>query len=480
MSSSELPIEAQLAPPKSSQTASQQAEIEAIVATQRQYFNSGKTRPLAFRQGQLQALRSAIQRYESQIQSALKQDFGKSAFEAYATEIGFVLDELTHTLKHLPEWVEPEEVKTPLVHQPGSSQIVYEPFGVTLIIAPWNYPFQLLMDPLIGALAAGNCAVVKPSELTPATSRVMTELIKNTFDPHYVTSLEGGTEVSEVLLDQQFDYIFFTGSTRVGRIVMEKAAKHLTPVTLELGGKSPCIVDRGVPLEITARRIVWGKFLNAGQTCVAPDYILVPPEMKVDLIQEMARCLQDFYGTDPRQSPDYARIVNENHFDRLTSMIRPEQVALGGQHDRKERYIAPTILSPVDWDDPLMNEELFGPLLPVLTYRSLEEVIEKIQSRPRPLALYLFSENKAHQQMIVNRLSFGGGCINDTVIHLATPYLPFGGVGTSGMGSYHGRFSFETFSHRKALMQRQLKFDVPLRYPPYPGWKEKVVRRIMK
>ncbi|PKL77193.1 MAG: aldehyde dehydrogenase family protein [Candidatus Melainabacteria bacterium HGW-Melainabacteria-1] len=456
------------------------AGIPAIIATQRQYFNSGKTRSLSFRQGQLQALKSAIQRHETQILAALKQDFGKSSFEAYATEVGFVLDELSYTLKHLAEWVEPEDVKTPMMHQPASSQIVYEPYGVALIIAPWNYPFQLLIAPLIGAIAAGNCAVVKPSELTPATARVIAELIRNTFDPHYVIAIEGGVEASQELLDQQFDYIFFTGGIQVGRIVMEKAAKYLTPLTLELGGKSPCIVDRGVPLEITARRIVWGKFLNAGQTCVAPDYVLVPPEMKVDLIQEMARCLKEFYGADPRQSPDYARIVNEAHFERLTRQIRPEQVAVGGQSDRTERYIAPTILSPVDWDDPLMQDELFGPLLPVLSYRSLEEVIEQIQSRPRPLALYLFSENKAHQQLVTNRLSFGGGCINDTMIHLATPYLPFGGVGTSGMGGYHGRFSFEAFSHRKALMSRPLKLDLPLRYPPYPGWKEKIVRQIMK
>lgn len=454
--------------------------IPEIIATQRQYFNSGQTRPLAFRLGQLQALRSAIQRHEAQILAALKQDFGKGSFEAYATEVGFVLDELSHTLKALPEWMEPAEVKTPIVHQPASSQILSEPYGVTLIIAPWNYPFQLLVAPLIGALAAGNCAIVKPSELTPATSRVISQMIANTFDPHYVAAVEGGVEVSQTLLDQQFDYIFFTGGTRVGRIVMEKAARYLTPVTLELGGKSPCIIDKGVPLEVTARRIVWGKFLNAGQTCVAPDYVLVPPEMKVDLIQEMARCLQEFYGSDPQQSPDYARMVSEAHFDRLAGLIRPEQVAIGGQHDRNTRYIAPTVLSPVAWTDPVMAEELFGPLLPVLTYRSLDEVIEKIQQQPRPLALYFFSENKAHQQMIIQRLNFGGGCINDTIVHMATPYMPFGGIGTSGMGGYHGRFSFETFSHRKALMQRPLKLDLPLRYPPYPGWKEKIVRQILK
>lgn len=454
--------------------------IAELVASQRQYFYSGKTRSLAFRQGQLQALKAAIQRYESQILAALKQDFGKSSFEAYATEVGFVLDELSYTLKHLPEWVEPEDVKTPLVHQPAQSQIIYEPYGVSLIIAPWNYPFQLMIAPLIGAMAAGNCAVLKPSELTPATAQVISELVSHTFDPDYISALTGGVEVSQELLEQKFDYIFFTGGTRIGKIIMEKAARHLTPVTLELGGKSPCIIDRGVPLEISARRIIWGKFLNAGQTCVAPDYVLVPPEMKVDLIQEMARCLQEFYGQDPKQSPDYPRIVNEAHFDRLASLIKPEQVAVGGHLDRSQRYISPTLLSPVEWDDPVMQDEIFGPLLPILTYRSLDEAIERVQQGTRPLALYFFSENKAHQQMITQRLSFGGGCINDTMIHLATPYLPFGGVGSSGMGGYHGRFSFETFSHRKALMQRPLKLDLPLRYPPYPAWKEKILRQVLK
>lgn len=357
---------------------------------QRQYFLSGRTRPLEFRLGQIQSLKQAIQRYEGRILAALKQDLGKSSFEAYTTEVGFTLDEIRHTLKHLGEWMAVEEVKTPLVHQPAQSQLVHEPYGVVLIIAPWNYPFQLLFAPLLGALAAGNCAILKPSELTPATSAVIADLIQHTFDPHYVAVVEGGAEVNQALLDEPFDHIFFTGSTRVGRIVMEKAAKHLTPVTLELGGKSPCIVDRGVPLDVTARRIIWGKFLNAGQTCVAPDYVLVPPELRSGLIEAMKRCLKDFYGQDPHTSKDYPRIVSETHFDRLVALINPEQVVAGGQHVRSERYIAPTLLSPVEWDDALMEEEIFGPLLPILNYRSLEEVIERIQRRPRPLALYLF------------------------------------------------------------------------------------------
>lgn len=456
------------------------SQIAALVQAQRNYFHSNQTRSLAFRQSQLQVLKRQIQSYEPQILKALKQDFGKSSFEAYATEVGFTLEELSFCLKHLEDWMQPIEVKTPMVHQPAQSQIIYEPYGVSLIIAPWNYPFQLLIAPLIGAMSAGNCAVLKPSELTPATSEVICDLIAQTFDPAYITALGGGVEVSQELLDQQFDYIFFTGGTRVGQIVMEKAAKYLTPVTLELGGKSPCIIDRGVPLEMTAKRIIWGKFLNAGQTCVAPDYVLVPPEMKVDLIQEMSHCLQSFYGKDPKHSADYPRIVNHAHFDRLQSLIKAEQVAVGGQTDREQRYIAPTLLSPVNWEDPVMQDEIFGPILPILTYRSLDEAIQQIQSRPRPLALYFFSENKSNQQLISQSLSFGGGCINDTMIHLANPHLPFGGVGGSGMGGYHGRFSFEAFSHRKALVQRPLKMDVPLRYPPYPAWKEKIVRQVMK
>jgi len=457
-----------------------ETRIPELLTQQQQYFYSDKTRPLAFRLGQLQALQQAIQHYETRIIAALKQDLGKPAFEAYATEVGFTLDEIRFTLKHLHEWVQPKHVPTPLVHQPGSSQVNFEPYGVCLIIAPWNYPFQLLMAPLIGAMAAGNCALLKPSELTPATSAVIAELVQKTFDPHYISVVEGGIEVNQTLLDQPFDHIFFTGSTRVGKIVMQKAARHLTPVVLELGGKSPCIVDRGVPLAITARRIVWGKFLNAGQTCVAPDYVLVPPDMKVELIQAMEQALREFYGPEPRLSPDYARIVNESHFDRLLQLLDPEQVALGGQHDRQQRYLAPTVLSPVSWDDPVMADEIFGPLLPVLTYHSLQELIPHLRRQPRPLALYLFSENKAHQELVMNQLSFGGGCINDTIVHLASPHLPFGGVGGSGMGAYHGHFSFETFSHRKALMQRPLKMDLPLRYPPYPRWKEKVVRQILR
>lgn len=454
--------------------------LSHLLQAHRNYFHTGETRPLEFRLAQLEALREAIKHYEEDIMAALKADLGKSGFEAYATEIGFTLDEISHALKYLPEWMETETVKTPLVHQPGQSYLIYEPRGVSLIIAPWNYPVQLLLDPLVGALAAGNTAILKPSELAPRTSEVMARLIEHTFQPDYVTVIEGGIEVNQALLEQQFDHIFFTGSTRVGKIVMEKAAQHLTPVTLELGGKSPCIVDRGVPLDLTAKRIIWGKFLNAGQTCVAPDYVLVHEDDKLDLLEAMRKYIRRFYGKAPIKSKDFGRIINEQHFDRLLELLQASRIAAGGQHERSQKFIAPTLLSPVAWNDPIMQEEIFGPLLPVLTYKSLDEVVQKVLERPRPLALYIFSANEEHQQDLITRLPFGGGCINDTLIHLASPHLPFGGSGSSGLGAYHGRYSFETFSHRKALMQRPLKLDLPLRYPPYPNWKSKIVRKIMK
>lgn len=467
----------------SSETASLQTLTEQQFLQHKAFYNKGYTRSLDFRLGQLTALKKAIQRYESEIFQALKQDLGKSNFEAYATEVGFVLEEIGFIHKHLSQWIKPESVKTPLVHQPAQSEVIYEPRGVTLIIAPWNYPFQLLIDPLIGAIAAGNCALLKPSELTPHTSAVMARLIQETFDSAYISVMEGGIDVNQDLLDQPFDLIFFTGSTRVGKIVMEKAAKHLTPVILELGGKSPCIVDRGVPLDLTARRIVWGKFLNAGQTCVAPDYVLVPREDLDALCEAMAHEITRFYGADPLLSPDYGRIVSADrvrHLQELLAHEGAEQIVCGGHTDVAQRYFAPTLVKHVDPEAPLMQEEIFGPILPILPYDHLDDVMDFVQERPRPLALYLFSENEAHQEMLTQYLDFGGGCINDAMIHLATPHLPFGGKGSSGMGAYHGKYSFEAFSHRKALLKRPLKLDMPLRYPPYPAWKEKVVRQVMK
>jgi aldehyde dehydrogenase (NAD+) len=456
------------------------SEISSQLERQRGFFRAGHTRSLTFRQQSLHRLKLAIQNRQQEILNALAADFGKPAFEGYTTEVGFVLDELTQTLKHLPEWCEPERVPTPLVHQPAESAIHVEPYGVVLIMAPWNYPFQLLIDPLIAAVAAGNCAVLKPSEFTPKTAALISQLITQCFDPGHVAVIEGGVAETQALLDHPFDYIFFTGSTAVGRLVMEKAARHLTPVTLELGGKSPCIVDQGVDLEMSARRIAWGKFLNAGQTCVAPDYLCVPRAEKALWIAALCQWILRFYGPDPAASADYPRIVNDSHFERLSHLMQSGRIVSGGQTDARQRYIAPTLIDDVDWDSPLMQEEIFGPLLPVLSYDSLDELIERIAARPKPLALYFFSEHQAHQARILQELSFGGGCLNDTILHLANPHLPFGGVGASGMGACHGKYGFDTFSHRKSILHRQLRLDLPVRYPPYGPLKEQVVRQILK
>lgn len=456
------------------------AQMKALQQAQQAYFRSGKTRSYEFRVGQLQALQKTIKRNEQRMLDALQQDFGKSHFEGYATEVGFVLDDLRHCLKHLDEWMSPESVKTPLVHQPAQSWVSYEPYGVSLIIAPWNYPLQLAFAPLIGAIAAGNCALIKPSELTPHCSRLIAEMVRETFDPQYVTVVQGAVAETTALLEQPFNHIFFTGSVRVGKIVMEAAAKHLTPVVLELGGKSPCIVDRGVDLALTARRIVWGKFLNGGQTCVAPDYVLVPTELRQELVDHLRSAIHEFYGADPQQSADFPRMISEQHYERLVGLIQSEKLAIGGQHVRAERYIAPTVMVNVDWNDPVMQEEIFGPILPLLDYETLDAAISQVQDQPRPLALYLFSENPAHQDLVSSQISFGGGCINDTLIHCANPNLPFGGNGSSGMGAYHGRYSFEAFSHRKALMQRPLGMDLPVRYPPYSKLKGALLRKLLR
>lgn len=456
------------------------SSISTQVEIQRQFFRSGQTRPLSFRLQALLRLQAAIRHRQHDILQALQQDFAKPAFEGYATEVGYILQELSTVLCELPKWIEPEQVPTPLVHQPASSLIYSEPYGVTLIIAPWNYPFQLLFAPLIGALAAGNCVILKPSEFTPATTALARTLVSQCFDPGHVTLVEGGVAETQELLAERFDYIFFTGSPAVGRIVMEKAARHLTPVTLELGGKSPCIVDRGVNRTLAARRIVWGKFINAGQTCVAPDYLYVPQEEKTEWIAALIAQIYSFYGPDPAQSSDFARIINQRHLERLQRLLASGRIVCGGTVDPQRCYLAPTLLDQVSWEDPVMQEEIFGPILPVLGYDSLDEVIEAVAARPKPLALYFFSENKLHQDRILRELSFGGGCINDTIVHLANPHLPFGGVGCSGMGAYHGRASFETFSHRKSVMHRQLCLDLPLRYPPYDPFKQKLLRQLFR
>jgi len=439
--------------------------IPEILKEQRAFFATGTTKPVEFRLEQLNRLKTAILSRQEAIVDAAKSDLGRPEYEGYF-EIG-VLMELNYILKHLKSWVKPRRVGLPLSQQPGCAWVQSEPLGSVLVIGPWNYPFQLVISPLMGAIAAGNCAIVKPSELAPATSHIVAEIVNDTFDPEYVAVLEGGVETAQELLAQKFDHIFFTGGTRVGQIVMEAAAKHLTPVTLELGGKSPCIIDRDVKLEIAAKRIIWGKYVNAGQTCVAPDYLLVQEDIKPDLLEALQKTLQEFFGDDPAQSPDLARIVNDRQFDRLVQLLEGQEIVIGGQTNRDTRYIAPTILNNVSWDAPVMQDEIFGPILPVLTYREVEEAIAAINARPKPLALYLFTRNEALQNQILNSTSSGGVCVNDVFLHVAIWQLPFGGVGNSGIGAYHGKTSFETFSHQKSVLKKPFWIDLNWRYAPY-------------
>ncbi|TCS94929.1 aldehyde dehydrogenase [Hazenella coriacea] len=436
-----------------------------IVQKQKDFFYSGKTRDYSFRMQRLQQLREAIQRYEPDILTALRKDLNKSEKEAYITEIGFLLEEIKHTMKNLKKWMTPQKVKTPLTLVGSKSYIYPEPYGVSLIIAPWNYPFQLSMAPLVGAIAAGNCAVIKPSEYTPNTSKMMIQMLEGIFEKEFVTMVEGDVEVSSALLEEPFDHIFFTGSVPVGKIVMEKAAKTLTPVTLELGGKSPAIVAEDANLDLAAKRLIWGKFVNAGQTCVAPDYLYVHKDIKEELLVKMKQVITSFYGDKPLENPDYVRIVSEKHFHRLEQFIQDGEVVVGGETDASRCVIAPTLLENVSWDSPVMQDEIFGPILPILPFTQLDDVIQLVREQPKPLALYFFSENPAVQEKVIQSIPFGGGCINDTLVHLASPYLPFGGVGTSGLGNYHGKFSFETFSHLKSIVKQTTRFDLSVRYP---------------
>ncbi|WP_299701584.1 aldehyde dehydrogenase [uncultured Pontibacter sp.] len=438
-----------------------------LLQRQRSFFANGQTLDIRFRQDQLRLLLEAVQNHEQEIIDAMYADFRKPAFETYTTEIGFVEKEIRLVLKHLKKWAKPQAVRETLLNFPARSYVYSQPYGVALIIGPWNYPLQLVLNPLIGALAAGNCAIIKPSELTPATAKVIAKIIQSVFDPAYVAVVQGGVSTTQHLLAQRFDYIFFTGSTQVGRVVMKAAAEHLTPVTLELGGKSPAIVAEDADLGLTARRIVWGKFMNAGQTCVAPDYLLVQEQVKEELIEQLRIAIQQFYGDTPRHSPDLARIVNDRHYERLSSYLRDGVVRIGGQHDAESRFIAPTVLDQITWNDAVMQDEIFGPILPVLTYTNLNDAIAQINTHEKPLALYFFSNSKERQQRVLKETHFGGGCINDTISHLINPNLPFGGVGESGVGSYHGQSSFELFSNQKSVVHRGTWIDLPLRYPPY-------------
>lgn len=454
-------------------------DFRHVIQKQREFFLSGQTRKVAFRLQQLKVLQAAVRANEDAILQVLAKDLNKAPFEGYATEVGILLDEIKFMQKHTARWAKPEKVKTPLAQFKATSYIYPEPYGVALIMAPWNYPFQLAMAPLVGAIAAGNCAIIKPSEYAPATSALIARLVRENFAEEYIAVVEGGLEVNEALLVEKFDYIFFTGSVAVGKIIMRAASEYLTPVTLELGGKSPCIVDREANLEVAARRIVWGKFLNCGQTCVAPDYVLVHSAVKEDLLALMQKYITNFYGDNPCTNPEYTRVVNERHFRRLLGLLGTGKIVSGGTYNEQSLHIAPTIIDRVSWADPIMQEEIFGPLLPILEYTDLAEVIKLVNDRPKPLALYLFTTNRQLEQMIIENISFGGGCINDTIVHLATSHMPFGGVGESGMGGYHGKASFDTFTHRKSVLKKSNALDIPLRYPPYKD-NLRILRKVLK
>ena len=419
-----------------------------------------------------------IEHNEAAITDALTADLGKSTYEGYLTEVAMVKQELKDAIRSLKKWMKPRRVPTAIGQIPGACRILSEPYGVTLIMSPWNYPFQLTVAPLIGAIGAGNCAVVKPSAYSAAVSALLKRMGDELFEPSYVAVVEGGRKENADLLEQPFDYIFFTGSPAVGRLVMEKASVHLTPVSLELGGKSPVIVDETADIALTAKRLAWGKCVNAGQTCVAPDYVLVHHSRETELVEKLIEEIRQMYTSAPLMYPDWPKIINQRHFERLVGLLQSGVISHGGQIDIAARRISPTLLTDVEWNSPIMQEEIFGPLLPILTYRKLEDAIAQIQSRPKPLALYLFTRSRETEEKVLREVSFGGGCVNDTVLHLATPHMPFGGVGESGMGSYHGRYSFDTFSHQKSILKRFAKPDVPLRYPPYRG-KLKWLKKLM-
>lgn len=440
--------------------------INSLISVQQRFYNSQTTMDVHFRIEMLKRLRSVIHKYEKQITEALYTDLRKSAEESYLTEIAFVLQEIRFHLKHLKKWVKPKRVKTPYYLFPSSGRMIYEPMGLALIIAPWNYPFNLLMTPLVGAISAGCCTVLKPSPRTPAVASVMQEMINETFDKSYIGIVTGGRDVNEILLQQRFDLFFFTGSPRVGKIVMKAAAENLSRVILELGGKSPCIVGEEADIATAAKRIAWGKTINAGQTCIAPDYLLVHKDVKDKLVEGIISHLEKMYGQDIKKSPFYPRIVSSEEVERLRGLMERGRVVYGGESDPGERYVAPSIIEEVKPEDPVMQEEIFGPLLPVLTFGKLEEAVEIINSKEKPLALYFFG-NKSNARKILNKTTSGGSCINDTIMHVANHHLPFGGVGNSGTARYHGYSSFLAFSNTRSVLSTPTVFDNKFKYPPF-------------
>ena len=458
----------------------QEQQIVSIVNQQREFFNSGVTRAYQYRVECLNKLKVVFKHYEQELNAALKRDLGKSEFEAFLAETGFCQHEITETLKKLKSWMKPKRTWTGLLSQPGTSRIYYSPLGVNLIIAPYNYPVNLSFSPLIAAIAAGNTVVLKTSEMTPACSTVIQKMLEENFDPRHIAYIPGEIPETTLLLQQKFDHIFFTGSPRVGSIVMAAAAKNLTPVTLELGGKSPCIVHHDANLDLAVKRICNGKFMNAGQTCIAPDYVLVHRDVKEAFLQKMAQRIRDCYGDDPEQSPDFGRIISANHFSRIAAMISLEKVVVGGQTNAETNFIAPTVLRDCQLDDKAMQEEIFGPVLPVLDYSDFDEVYRVVSKLPQhPLTCYVYSSSDAVQQELITNIQFGGGCINKCIMHIGNSYLPFGGVGESGIGSYHGIHGFERFSHKKSILKSATWIDFPLMYAPYKD-KIKFLRWILK
>lgn len=454
-------------------------QILKINTSQKDFFQSGATRDVSFRKKTLQKLLIAIQENEKEICEALFKDFKKPEFESVVTETFIVINELKSVLKNLTRWAKPKSVSPTLLNFPSSDAIYYQPYGTVLIIAPFNYPFQLALLPLIGAVAAGNTAVLKPSEHTPHVSALIKKIVSQVFIPQHVSLIEGGVACSQELLKNTWDYIFFTGSVAVGKIVAKAAAEYLTPITLELGGKSPCIVDDTAKIPLAARRIVFGKFVNAGQTCIAPDYILVQKNVKQKLVDALIAEIERFYGKNPKDSPDLARIINYKNWQRLCGYLQGQKLAYGGQSDAETLYLSPTLVDEPPMDSAVMQEEIFGPILPVLSYENREDIKKVISKNPNPLSLYLFSENKKFSEKIIREFSFGGGTVNDTLVHFANPRLPFGGIGNSGMGNYSGKFSFETFSHKKSVVKRGTWIDLKIRYAPYSG-KIKRLKQLLK
>jgi len=451
--------------------------MEKLLEKQKNFFRSNQTKEYAFRKRQLVRLKEMIINHQKEIEEALYLDLHKSPYEAYSTEIGFCLHSISKALKKLKKWMKPRRVSTPIHLVFTKSYVMYEPIGTVFIMGPYNYPFQLVIEPLIGAMVAGNTAIIKPSEFASHTEQLLYRLVNDTFEKEYIHCVTGGKEVANELIHLPFDHIFFTGSTRVGQIVYQAASNNLVPVTLELGGKSPAIVDQTVPLKIVARRIVFGKFINAGQTCIAPDYIYIHQDVKDEFIRELIKTIDDFY---PTIDENYAKIINHHHYDRLSSLVDEEKLVYGYKKDAKNLKIGPTILDNVTWDDGVMKEEIFGPVLPILTYQDIDEMIGEVKKRDKPLALYLFTKDKNLERKVFSELSFGGGAINDTIMHIVNPKLPFGGVGASGIGDYHGKASFIRFSNRKSYMRKGTLIDIPIAYPPYTNFKEKLVRHFFK